>query len=271
MNMIWGGRQPETLPLRSLDPDACAIEEYLREFAGARFHVTDRPLYPAFVGIMRRALRVIAATTHEHGRRLTTAEVDSIFDDCWPTADFADHPHRDVYRKAGRRMAAEFVAAYPDANAELLDSEIVLIDRQNAPKVKGDFVGLTRTAGGQLQPILFRVEVPKLNKAGTINWSGLSTLKRAGFVLLESQSPGSQPRVFSGSAGKLINFLWSKDSVSLSNDVETITEQYDRLVANIFNTKVDPYSCDDCSMRLVCPYWLKAVVPTSVSNAPPPS
>jgi DNA helicase II / ATP-dependent DNA helicase PcrA len=257
---IWGGRRPATLKLGSIDADTCALRTYLEDYLGASFAGAERPLYPAFVAITRRAGRRVIELANARGQMVGTGEADDILDGEWPAREFRDHPHVSIYREAARRMVRGLATAYaPPAGAVIaLDPEVVVTGSADELVVRLDLVGHFRDAGGQVQAISFRPESLTI-KSGAVNWSDLSTGKRISFVLLERATPGIRPRLFSGADGQVVDFRWSTRKDSLPNETAKVIAQIDALGRLEFTTTVSSFTCDDCRIRVSCPHWIGAL------------
>jgi DNA helicase II / ATP-dependent DNA helicase PcrA len=260
---LWGGVRPATVSLSALDANACPLRTYVEEVLGARFPVTTWALYPAFFAIARRAMRRVVEVTAEHQRPVTTSEADAILEEKWPAEDFADHPHIEIYRSAAKRMvrgfAAEFAALGTFDSITLLDPEMPVIGHDAEPAVRLDLVAHVRRANGKVEAIGFRPESVEVGKGGAVNWSALDTKKRMSFVLLERASPGSSPRVYSGSAGVLREFRWSQKPESLQNETQGVLARLAALGRLELATTVKAYACDRCTTRVGCPYWMGAI------------
>jgi hypothetical protein len=261
---LWGGEQPSTLSLGALDSASCALRTYVEEVLGSRFPVVTRALYPAFFAITRRAMRRTVEVQAELERPISATAADAILDEAWPAADFADHPHVDIYRAAARRMVRGFVAAVAPSllgGARLLtvlDPELPVRKGDVGPFVRLDLVAHVRRADGRIEAISFRPESVATGKGGVVNWSALSTKKRLSFVLLERTTPGISPRVYSGVDGALRDFKWSQKAESLPTETAAVLERYDALARLEFSTTVKPFACDRCGTRIGCPHWMGA-------------
>lgn len=257
----WGGAGMATLPLSAVDEKACMLQTYVESVLGARFPVPERPLYPAFVAVTRRVMRAVVHAAAAGGRLVDAIEADHLFDESWPAAEYADHPHAEIYRTTARRMVrgfAEALGASLAAGATVLDPEIAVAGGGPAPAVRLDLVGHVQHPDGRVEAIAFRPEPLDVGRGGAVNWSTLSSKKRLSFVLLERASPGIVPRVYSGADGTLRAFKWSQRTDSLPKETSAVVAQLDAFGRGEFTTVVKPYTCDGCRVRVACPYWVGA-------------
>lgn len=261
---LWGGARPATLSLGALDANACALRTYIDELLGARFPVATRALYPAFFAITRRALRRVVEKTIEREQPITAGEADAILEETWPAEDFAGHPHIKIYRSAARRITREFATEIATAfevarPLQVLDPEFAVTGDDVEPAVRLDLVAHVRRADGRVVAIAFRPEGVEA-KWGVVNWSSLSTKKRLSFVLLERETPGILPRVYSGADGALREFRWSQKADSLPSETALVLARLAMLARLELATTVKAYTCDRCTTRVGCPHWMGAIV-----------
>lgn len=263
MATIWGGEPPATLRLSALDSGSCPIRTYLEGFLTVRFPSTARPLYPAFFAITRRVLRRLIRLANDTGRPVSDAEVLAIADEEWPESDFADHPLVAIYRSALLRFALALAHAYRPAMGPItpLDPELAIAGGgDDGPLVRLDLIGHFLLSDGRVVALGFRPESLKAKaQGGELNWSKAVGTKRAAFVLLEHRASGIRPALFSGEDGEFFDFRWSTRKDSLSAEAAKLLGQLDALRCGEFGTKISPYHCDRCPVRVSCPYWAGAL------------
>lgn len=267
VGLVWGGRPPARFSLRSLDGKTCTIATYLQDFVGLALPTSERPLYPIFVDVVRRALRAVVTTVHASGRSMSEGEADAVLDTVWSSDDFADHPHAALYRATARHMTRRFAARYTASNAkaEVLDPTPLFLDADGAPGVRLDLVGHIRYADGRVEALSFRPESLPIGKNGRVNWSELGGAARLSFVLLAMANTAITPRLFSGHDGLLLDFAWSQRKDSLPNEQSRMIAQRDAFQNGLFETTVSSFRCNSCTFRICCPVWIGATAPVSES------
>jgi DNA helicase-2/ATP-dependent DNA helicase PcrA len=260
MGPVWGGRTPAALPMAALDKSSCPVQTYLEKYLGMKFPVGTRPLYPVFFDVTRRVLRRLALMVHERGVAISEEEATAALIETWPALEYADHPHEGIYRDAALRMALGFARAYQPTCGpnEPLDPQMAIDIGSVDPVVRVDLVDHFRQGNGQIVTLSFRPEslAEKLSN-GALNWSAVSGKKRIAHVLVESRTPGTQSRIYSGEDAEVYEYTLNKKS--LPTEIDRIIGQFEAYSRSEFRTTISAYMCDSCRVRVSCPYWTGAL------------
>jgi superfamily I DNA/RNA helicase len=255
---IWGAPLPQQLKASVLDDSVCPLLTYMEVILGARFPESSRELYPSFVNMLRRALRRIAAQANQNGRAIGELAAREILEAEWPLDRYAEHPHAAMYRGLAMRMAVGFARAFQPLGVSVdLDPEIKLTSAHR-PDIRLDLVAHFRQPDGKTVAIAFRPEALAASE-GTINWSDLDENKRISLVLLENDTPGITPRIYSGVDGTIYDYKWSKKKTSLPTQVGKLLTQRDAFARGDFSTDTTSFQCDRCRVRASCPFWMGAL------------
>jgi len=259
---IWGAPLPMEIKASKLNDSVCPLLTYLEEFLDARFPEAPRALYPAFFSAVRSSIRLIAVRAIESGLPLSERAARDVLESQWPWARYSAHPHAALYRDAAVRMVIGFARAFrpePGGGADL-DPEI-RVSAPGMPDLRLDLIAHFRQADGKEVAIAFRPESLPAKK-GSLNWSALAPNKRISLVLLENDSPGIAPRVYSGDDGQIYDYRWSRDETSLPTQAAELLGQRDAFARGDFSTDLERFQCDQCRVRASCPHWLGSLPKT---------
>ena len=256
---IWGGSPKVPLPAGSLDRGRCAIQTYLNEFLGARFPLHEKPLYPAFIQAVRRAMERVVYESGENGSLIGQSEAAEIFLDEWKANRAGGHQHHRIYFTLGQKYVERFALAarsLPPADKYL---ESALGDDTAGLRLRLDLVAYHRAADGSVIAVQFRPEsYAEKAKDGNIQWSKLDNAYRIPFALLSRREAQLRPFVFSGEDGILYPFLWSAKKGSVEEEARRAEERYRLFSRKIFNQQINPWKCERCEVHVICPHWLEA-------------
>ncbi|HKQ91078.1 MAG TPA: UvrD-helicase domain-containing protein [Blastocatellia bacterium] len=256
---IWGGSPKSLLAASSLDKGRCAIQTYLNEFLGARFPLDEKPLYPAFFQVARRAMERVVYESGEKGRAISRSEAAEIFHEEWKANGADEHRHRQIYFALGQRYVERFALAsqsLPPADKYL---ESALGDDTAGLRLRLDLVAFHRSADGSVIAVQFRPEsYSDKAKDGNLQWSKLDNPYRIPFALLRQREPQLRPYIFSGEDGVLYPFLWSAKKGSVEEEARRAEERYRLFSRRIFNQQINRWKCDSCEVHVICPHWLEA-------------
>ncbi|PON12345.1 hypothetical protein C2W62_40090 [Candidatus Entotheonella serta] len=87
-------------------------------------------------------------------------------------------------------------------------------------------------------------------------WSGLSSAQRASFVVLQQHVRDVQPWVFSAHDRALYPYQWPKNAKSVQTETERLNRRFSALDQRQFETTLQTWTCDRCSVRVSCPLWM---------------
>ncbi len=282
---IWGDRMKDELPARELDEKSCNIRTYLEYGLGLEFPSIARPLYPLFVGRLRRILQGIAQCACEAGGRADSATVVDIINGEWPTDDelTREHPHAALYRqqvvRAAQAFANDFIAqpGWRRVDIELSFTPVTADGSvpqtgsgasRPVPRIRTDLVAVIEREGAGLLAVAVNVDslVDAVSaRDGGVNWSKIKPYRRLPFALLRSREPALDPRVFSVVDGKLYALNWKVVRKGSGTVEDEATEAITRLVsisAGIFAKTASDFWCDRCGYRILCPHWMGLAEPT---------
>lgn len=259
---IWGGRAPDAVSLYSLSGRQCGILGYLQDHLGIGFRPVLVPLYPVFVTRLRRALRRVVDQANAAGRPVTPEEAEAIAAEEWPDDKYAEHPHRSLYRPRALRWARELARAYvpPAGGTESLDHEIEWQAGGEPTKLPLQLIGRYRDADGSQYALLFRPESLGAEGTEALKWSDLREHHRLPLALLGDDDPELRPRVYSGADGQIYPYKWShqKPRETLSKVESRARELLDLQSSGVFRATIKDWTCDRCSCRMLCPFWMGA-------------
>lgn len=258
---VWGGDAPSELSMYALGSKTCRVRTYVEEQLGARFRGRLRPMYPEFVDRTRRMLRRVVVQTVESGHRLSEDQVNQIVDQEWPAEHRKDHPHIELYRPRARDWAQALgrtIDVHRLRDATSHEETFEWEDTTGTPHtLKLQLIAqLTDRAGDR---IVIALE-SKASGGPAVKWSDLADYHRLPFVLLHDRHHDVQPFVFSGSDGEIRPFRWSqrKPDDAIAADAASAKGAFDRLVTGNYDGRVDDWTCDRCSARTLCPWWIGA-------------
>jgi DNA helicase-2/ATP-dependent DNA helicase PcrA len=257
INDIWGGSSKGPLAASSLDRERCAIKTYLTDFLGARFPLAEKPLYPIFFQMVRRAMeRVVYESVAQDDR----SKGIEIFRAEWKANVVDEHQHQQIYFALGQKYVERFVQAARSLPPPDKYLESVLGDDMAALRLRLDLVASHRAKDGSVIAVQFRPEsYADKAKDGKLQWSKLDNAYRISFVLLRQREPKLQPFVFSGEDGVLYPFLWSAKRESMDEEARRAEERYQLFSRRIFTQHINHWKCESCDVHVICPHWLEAV------------
>jgi hypothetical protein len=90
-------------------------------------------------------------------------------------------------------------------------------------------------------------------------WGALGAKHRITFVFLKKFEPDLHPVVFSGDDGQLYRYQWGARKNDFENETERLLKRLSQFAQGVFIEQVEPFVCDGCDSRIVCPYWLNAL------------
>lgn len=261
---IWGGTRPSRVGTYELAAEACRVRVYVEDHLGARLPERDLPLYREFIARERVILREVVRRMIA-GHVLPRAEVGELVDEVWPPDAFADHPHIAIYRPRTRRWTERFVEVFAtsgEAAGSLIEEPIEWCDELGATAaVDLHLVAQFRHPAGHQVAITLQVKAQDEEPA--VLWSRLSPHRRLPFSMLGMEDSTLRPYVFYGEDGQLKPFRWSqrKPREALASEVGNAREAFRNLMQGSFDGDVSDWKCDRCPSRVLCPWWIGAVVP----------
>jgi hypothetical protein len=259
---LWGDVKPGWLTPSVLDEDRCPLETYLEKFLGLSFPEGERELYPLMFGVLRRTLRQMADVAMTEGAPMPEADARALLEKEFPQGRWGEHPHYEWYFGIALRAVLGFRNAFRPNRGELtrLDPEIELDPSGSGdPPVKLDLIALYKDASGRTTGMMFRPDsYAKVAEDGEINWAKLDG-KRASLVLLLGEDANVRMQVYSGSDGRIYEYLPSIQAASLPKELERVRARHAALARGDFGTDADRWSCDRCRMRVNCPHWIGAL------------
>lgn len=261
---IWGHRRKSPLPAYVLHSQACPAETYVARVAGLIFPDAEPALYPVFFDAVREALRFTVVEAHRLGRPLSPQEALRILSRTWKTVEVRreEHRHLALFEQVARGYLMAFAREYAPAAQDFTAIDLGVIEEAAGPAFLDlKLVAAIELVDGRQVAIMLRTEsyAAKLNAAGEILWSKMTASRRLPFVLLWEHFPGLEALVFSGADGRLYRFKQSQRASSLGNEVAKITDRRAALAAMRYEAVTNPWRCDRCGSRIVCPHWLRCV------------
>ncbi len=257
----WGGqRLPEVAPYL-LHRDSCSVRTYLEHGVHIRFRERIEPRYPRFVGATRAALAKIVDEAEALQAPVSVEHARGHFLAAWESASrgASAHPHDRLYERLGREAAEAFAAAYLPGNGVVAHPEL-LADVQGVG-VKSDVVAIVRGRGRPTTAIVYRPESLGDGVVTTLKWSAIRTAKVIGLVVAELYQGPIVPLLFSGRDQRLYRYRWSEKGTTISNLRLQLEGKAAALAAGQYSANLDPYRCDPCPLRIVCPAWLESAGP----------
>jgi DNA helicase-2/ATP-dependent DNA helicase PcrA len=264
---IWGGSLPPAVSVYLLSGEGCGIRTYMKDHLSMAFPSATPALYPAFVGMSRRAIERIIELANARGEPVSLEEAEAIFTEAWDDGGWADHPHLSLYRRHGRVRVFGIADAYhpQGERRETLPAEISIEVEGGVRMIRLGLIGYYRRPSGERIALALRAESFATEKdlEKGIAWG---TLKKAShrlpFVLLYGGEGTLQPQIFSVEDGQIYPLQWSRQK-----PLETIDKLAARArdelrggLQGVFTATIKRWDCDRCSHRLVCPHWIDAAV-----------
>jgi superfamily I DNA/RNA helicase len=259
---IWGGRLPEHVSLYCLSSSSCQLKAYLEDQIGTRFSGRQMPLYPEFIVRVRKMLRRVVDQRVNLARPLSDAEISEIFEEEWPVEKYRDHPHVYLYRPRAERWTKALAAVFAADCRRTRHREETLEWKDStggSHTVRLQLIGHFEDDNGGHIAIALQVNSPDDAKA-TINWSELKDYERLPFVLLQELNGDLQPVIFCGEEGALRTFRWNRQrpDESITKEASAARATFASLESGNFRTAPNDWTCDHCSCRVVCPWWMGA-------------
>jgi superfamily I DNA/RNA helicase len=258
---VWGGKLGQPLSARSLDKEYCSLNTYLRDYAGIKFPVNEKPLYPVFYTTVRHVMQTIVELANEQKVPVDGESARQILLEKWEKNIAPDHPHCDLYYHVAQTYTGKFAGGFipEEGHVEYLNPTIYE-SRTHFP-VRLDLVSLYRVDGGAPTAILFRPEsLREHNKEKGLLWGALKPpSRRIAFVLLRQIEPLLRPIIFSGEDGVFYNYQWSSRKTDFANELERVNNRFKSFAQGYFTEEVQPFTCDKCDSRIACPHWIKAL------------
>jgi ATP-dependent DNA helicase UvrD/PcrA len=260
---VWGGNAPEAVTMYALGAETCRLRTYVQDHLGIRFYTRDRPLYPEFIRCVYATLSRVVSRQLETGQRVTQAEVQQISNEMWPPDAFSDHPHIAIYRPRVGRWAEQFAEALAqfDVNEVVGESVVWTTHAGTSAELRLQVVTRFRQASGE--QVVVALKTKGADPSGRVLWSKLDDYRRLPFVLLQERDGDVRPMVFFAEDGQLQQFLWRKNAPSdaIARETERATSCFRNVVEGEFDARVDDWTCDRCSARIVCPWRIGAAGP----------
>ena len=260
---LWGGALPPLVSTYVVSGSGCAIRTYLQQSLSAEFPTMGEALWPAFVGMTRRAMQEVVHRANAAARRLTTAEALAVLDEEWADMDGRDHPLMGVYRRAAERRVARWTAAWePVAGAEDLSTNVAVRAEGDERLVRTDVLAYLRAPGGRRVAVAMVHKLPAArDKQNAVKWSDYKEHQLA-FSLLEAAHDGPLDLYLYGEEdGALAPASWSRIKDSSGNVRASAGEALGRGIAARVEATVVPFRCGTCAHRVHCPHWLGAGEP----------
>jgi hypothetical protein len=270
-NALWGRRPRANLPIRHLDKSICGFETYLEKFLGVRFPQSLPALYPGFTVIVRRAMREIVVRAQREKRQITAAEAREIFLSAYQdeNRELQDHPHYPLYERVGASFSQKFAAEFQPHQGEVEflhlseDEELIFDQGEDLIPLRLDLVACFQDEQGVTHTILYRRESLSENIVDELNWGSIDQgYKRVSFVILRQRYPSIQFRAFSGADGRLYRIKPNRVPGNADKEAALAIDNLRGFTNGHFTAQVDDYKCGRCSVRISCPYWLKALAST---------
>lgn len=258
---IWGADPPERMSMYALSGRQCALRGYLEDDLRIRIRSVVMPLYPAFARFVGQALRRVAEEANTRGGPLSPKEAEAIAAEEWPEDKYDDHPHIEVYRPRALRQIREFAESYRPA--AVLDSdfekELTWKEGDRTASLPLGLLARYRDPTGNQVAVLFRPESQKTDKE-SLNWSDLSEHYRLPLVLLHEEDPDLHPYVYSGEDGRFFPYKWSaqKPKETLAKVAEKAHGVFEARSRGEFQATIKDWTCDRCTCRMLCPFWIGA-------------
>lgn len=261
---VWGLPPRARISARTLDPSWCSIRVYIEDLLRLGLPEGEPSLYPRFFEAVRKAMSFVVGEAQRRGESISPDEAEVSFLRAWQTYDVDEHPHQALYYAVGRDHVRRFSDIYKPDGFGYRPLERERVKRLEQPNIglRLSLVAMFYNAGDLPVAILYRPEsyADKLAKDDTINWSTLSTGRRMPFVLLREAFPSLIPYVFSGADGRLHLFSWSRRGDSMEKQYGKATARLQQLSQGRYEEEISEWSCDRCSARISCPYWLRTTM-----------
>jgi len=270
-NALWGRRPRANLPIRHLDKSICGLETYLEKFLGVRFPQSLPALYPGFTVTVRRAMRKIIVQAQLEERQVTAAEAWEIFLAAYQdeNRERQNHPHYRLYERVGASFSQKFAAAFQPHQGEVEflhlseDEELIFDQGAGLILLRLDLVACFQDEHGATHAILYRRESLSENITDELNWSAINQgYKRVSFVVLRQRYPSIQFWAFSGADGRLYRIKPNRTTGNMDKEAGLAIDNLRGFTNGHFTAQVEDYKCGGCSVRISCPYWLKALAGT---------
>jgi hypothetical protein len=267
-NALWGRRPRANLPIRHLDKSICGLETYNEKFLGIRFPQSPPALYPGFTVAVRRAMRKIVGQAQNEQRQITEAEAKGFFSSAYQAeaGERQNHPHYQLYERVGSFFSQKFAAAFQPHKGEVKflhsaeDEELIFNQEEGLIPLRLDLVTCFRDQKGVTHAILYRRESLSENIAVELNWGAINRgYKRVSFVILRRRYPTIQFWAFSGADGMLYRIKPNIQAAYMEKDADQAISNLRGFAEGHFTAQVEDYKCDKCSVRISCPFWLKAL------------
>jgi superfamily I DNA/RNA helicase len=263
---LWGGALPRLVSTYVASGSGCAIRTYLQQSLSSEFPTVGEALWPAFVGMTRRAMQEVARRANAAARQLTAVEALAVLDEEWADMDGRDHPLMDVYRRAAERRVARWNTAWePVPGADDLASNVVVRAEGEELLVRTDVLAYFRAPGGRRVAVAMTRRIPAArDKQNAVKWSDYKEQQLA-FSLLEAAHDGPLDLYLYGEEdGALAPASWSRSKDSSGNVRGGAGEVLGRGLATRVEATVTPFRCGTCAHRVHCPHWLGAGEPVDV-------
>jgi hypothetical protein len=220
-------------------------------------------LWPAYVGITRRAMQQIIREANEKGRPLTGEEAIHMLDPHWSDLKAREQPHPmlPLYRRHAERRMARLAAAYtPIPGAADLSSKVEVTVDGGTRTVRTDVLAHFRTPDGRRRVIALETDsLQKKVKDGAINWTDLDSQFKVTFSLLAGAADGELDLfVYSDADGLLYEARWSIQKSSVPKARAAAEEHVRRGIAGEIEASVSPFRCGRCGNLVHCPHWIGA-------------
>lgn len=255
---IWGGNLEFPIAARKLASSECSTAIYMQNGRKIEFPTVERSFYITFSLVVRNVMNGIVKNALINYRQTTTQEAIDILEKEWEEIKYTEHKYYDLYKSLARKYIEDFANSYiPE------EGSVEFIDLANGKgigkELHMDLVCAYLLDNKNPKAILFRPEsLKKSAKDNGILWSALAPKRKVSLVLLRSQFPDLEAKIFSGADGMLDNFIWPGKGY-YEKELAKVEQKYQELLEDKFVTTVEPFSCDVfCDHRLSCPHWLGA-------------
>ncbi|HEV2149797.1 MAG TPA: UvrD-helicase domain-containing protein [Longimicrobiaceae bacterium] len=260
---IWGGSFPELVSTYVVSGAGCAVRIYLQESLKAEFPVVAEPLWPAYVGVTRRAMQQIVREANETGRPLTRLDATRVLDLYWSDLAGREHPHPmlPLYRRYAENRVARLAAVYtPVPGAVDLPSTVEVTVEGGKRTVRTDVLGYFRSPGGRRRVIALETDSLEGDvKNGGINWTDLDQQLKVTFSLLHGGGDGDLDlSVYSDADGCIYEARWSIQKASVPKARTAAEERVRRGIAGEVEMNINPFQCGRCGHLVHCPHWIGA-------------
>jgi hypothetical protein len=221
----------------------------------------------------RRAIERIIELANSRGEPVSPEEAEAIFTEQWSDGGWTDHPHLPLYRRHGQVRVFGIAAAYhPEGERrETLPAEVTIEVDGEVRTVRLGLIGYYRRPTGERIALVLRAESfaaeKDLDKG--IAWGTLKkTSHRLPFVLPHAGEGALQAQVFSVEDGRIHPLQWhrQKPLQTIEKLAAGARDQLRSQLQGVFTTTIKRWDCDQCSHRLVCPYWIGAAEASTVAE-----